>query len=139
LTGAQALINSQWQNGEHPYWRKLVGDGFIQHNIVRKSSETSQIELVPGKAAWEIIQQFGPEAAYIFLIFSSYATDSEKPWEQVIRLKGTDLIKLLGWDRRTDITLGQKLKKIGNLAELVCSLSVLVVCQLNFAWFYDGI
>lgn len=126
LTGAQALINSQWQNGEYPYWRKLVGDGFIQHNIVRKSSETSQIELVPGKAAWEIIQQFGPEAAYILLIFSSYATDSEKPWEQVIRLKGTDLIKLFGWDRRTDITLGQKLKKIGNLAELVCSLSVLV-------------
>jgi DNA-binding transcriptional regulator YiaG len=126
LTGAQALINSQWQNDEYPYWRKLVGDGFIQHNIVRKSSETSQIELVPGKAAWEIIQQFGPEAAYILLIFSSYATDSEKPWEQVIRLKGTDLIKLFGWDRRTDITLGQKLKKIGNLAELVCSLSVLV-------------
>lgn len=126
LTGAQALINNQWEDGEYPYWKKLVGEGFIQHNIVRQSPSTQQIELVPGKAAWEIIQQFGPEAAYVLLIFSSYATDSEQPWEQQIRIKGTDLIKLFGWDRRTDIALGQKLKKIGNLVELVCSLSVLV-------------
>lgn len=126
LTGAQALINNQWEDGEYPYWRKLVGEGFIQHNIVRQSPSNQQIELVPGKAAWEIIQQFGPEAAYVLLIFSSYATDSEKPWEQQIRLKGTDLIRLFGWDKRTDITLGQKLKKIGSLVELVCSLSVLI-------------
>jgi hypothetical protein len=126
LTGAQALINSQWEDGEYPYWRKLVGEGFIQHNIVRQSPTSQQFELVPGKAAWEIIQQFGPEAAYVLLIFSSYATDSDEPWEQQIRLRGTDLIKLFGWDRRTDITLGQKLKKIGHLVELVCSLSVLI-------------
>jgi Helix-turn-helix len=126
LTGAQALINSQWEDGEYPYWKKLVGDGFIQHNIVRQSSTNQQFELVPGKAAWEIIQQFGPEAAYVLLIFSSYATDSDKPWEQQIRLKGTDLIKLFGWDKRTDINLGQKLKKIGHLVELVCSLSVFI-------------
>lgn len=126
LTGAQALINSQWEDGEYPYWQKLVGDGFIQHNIVRQSSTNQQFELVPGKAAWEIIQQFGPEAAYVLLIFSSYATDSAEPWEQQIRLKGTDLIKLFGWDKRTDINLGQKLKKIGHLVELVCSLSVFI-------------
>lgn len=126
LTGAQALINSQWEDGEYPHWKKLVGDGFIQHNIVRQSSSSQQFELVPGKAAWEIIQQFGPEAAYVLLIFSSYATDSDHPWEQQIRLKGTDLIRLFGWDKRTDITLGQKLKKIGHLVELVCSLSVFI-------------
>lgn len=126
LTGAQALINSQWEDGEYPYWKKLVGEGFIQHQIVRQSPSKQQIELVPGKAAWEIIQQFGPEAAYVFLIFSSYATDSEEPWAEQIRLKGTDLIRLFGWDKRTDITIAQKLKKIGHLVELVCSLSVLV-------------
>jgi hypothetical protein len=126
LTGAQALINSQWEDGEYPYWRKLVGEGFIQHNIVRQSPSSQQIELVPSKAAWEIIQQFGPEAAYVLLIFSSYATETDEPWEQQIRLKGTDLVKLFGWDKRTDITLGQKLKKIRNLVELVCSLSVLI-------------
>lgn len=39
LTGAQALINGQWEDDEenYPYWRKLVGEGFIQHNIVRPS------------------------------------------------------------------------------------------------------
>ena len=105
---------------------EVVGDGFIQHNIVRQSSTSQQFELVPGKAAWEIIQQFGPEAAYVLLIFSSYATDSDEPWEQQIRLKGTDLIRLFGWDKRTDINLGQKLKKIGHLVELVCSLSVFI-------------
>lgn len=126
LTGAQALINSQWEDGEYPYWKKLVGEGFIQHQIVRQSPSNQQMELVPGKAAWEIIQQFGPEAAYVFLIFSSYATDSEEPWAEQIRLKGTDLIRLFGWHKRTDITIAQKLKKIGHLVELVCSLSVLV-------------
>lgn len=126
LTGAQALINSQWEDsGEYPYWNKSVGEGFIQHQIVRQSP-SKQIELVPGKAAWEIIQQFGPEAAYVFLIFSSYATDSEEPWAEQIRLNGTDLIRLFGWDKRTDITIAQKLKKIGHLVELVCSLSVLI-------------
>jgi hypothetical protein len=126
LTGAQALINSQWEDGDYPYWKKLVGEGFIQHQIVRQSPSNQQIELVPRKAAWDIIQQFGPEAAYVFLIFSSYATDSEEPWAEQIRLKGTDLIRLFGWDKRTDITIAQKLKKIGHLVELVCSLSVLV-------------
>jgi hypothetical protein len=126
LTGAQALINSQWEDGEYPHWKKLVGEGFIQHQIVRQSPSNHQIELVPRKAAWDIIQQFGPEAAYVFLIFSSYATDSEEPWAEQIRLKGTDLIRLFGWDKRTDITIAQKLKKIGHLVELVCSLSVLV-------------
>ena len=126
LTGAQALINSQWEDGEYPYWRKLVGDGFIQHNIVRQSPSNQQIEMVPGKAAWEIIQQFGPEAAYVLLIFAAYATDAEQPWKQQIRLKGTDLVKLFGWDKRTDLNLAQKLRKIGHLVELVCSLSVLI-------------
>jgi Helix-turn-helix len=126
LTGAQALINSQWEDGgDHPYWNKSVGEGFIQHQIVRQSP-SKQIELVPSKAAWEIIQQFGPEAAYVFLIFSSYAADSEEAWAEQIRLKGTDLIRLFGWDKRTDITIAQKLKKIGHLVELVCSLSVLI-------------
>lgn len=126
LTGAQALINSQWEDGEYPHWKKLVGEGFIQHQIVRQSPSNQQIEMVPRKAAWDIIQQFGPEAAYVFLIFSSYATDSEEPWAEQIRLKGTDLIRLFGWDKRTDLTIAQKLKKIGHLVELVCSLSVLV-------------
>jgi hypothetical protein len=126
LTGAQALINNQWEDGEYPYWKKLVGEGFIQHNIVRQIPSTQQIELVPGKAAWEIIQQFGPEAAYVLLIFSSYATETDRPWEQQIHLRGTDLVRLFGWDKRTDITVGQKLKKIGRLVELVCSLSVLI-------------
>jgi hypothetical protein len=126
LTEAQALINSQWEDsGGYPHWNKSVGEGFIQHQIVRQSP-SKQIELVPGKAAWEIIQQFGPEAAYVFLIFSSYATDSEEAWAEQIRLKGTDLIRLFGWDKRTDITIAQKLKKIGHLVELVCSLSVLI-------------
>jgi predicted XRE-type DNA-binding protein len=126
LTGAQALINSQWEDDEYPYWRKLVGDGFIQHNIVRQNPGTPQIDLVPGKAAWNVIQQFSPEAAYILLIFSAHATDSDEPWKQQIRLRGTDLIKLLGLSDRTDLTIASKLKRIRNLVELVCSLSVLV-------------
>lgn len=126
ITGAQALINSHWKDGEYPYWRKLIGDGFIEHQIIRQNPETTRIELVPGKAAWEIIQQFGPEAAYIFLIFAAHATDLEKPWEGHILIKGSNLIRLYGWDKRTDLSLGKKLKRIGSLIELVCRLSVCI-------------
>jgi hypothetical protein len=123
-TGAQALINQQWQDGEYPVWRQRVEDGFIEHQIIRQNPETQQIELVPGKAAWEIIQQFGPEAAYVFLIFAAHATDHATPWQDYIQLKGSELIQLYGWEKRTDLSISTKLEKIRSFVELVCGLSV---------------
>ena len=35
LTGAQALINSQWQNDEYPYWRKLYSTR-LKNGLSRK-------------------------------------------------------------------------------------------------------
>jgi hypothetical protein len=126
IISTQTLPHSQWQDSDYPYWKQLLGNDCIQQPIIHQSLETNFLELFPSKAAWEMSQQFGPEAAYMFLIFSAYSTHSEKPWEERIQLNGTDLVKLIGWDKRTDLAPGIKLKKIQNLVELTCSLSVLV-------------
>jgi hypothetical protein len=121
------LSNSPWSEEEDsPNWQPFTENSLIEHQIVRQNPETNRLELIPSKAAWEISQQFGLEAAYIFLTIAAHATHSPKPWEESIQLNGTDLVNLLGWDKRTDLKSGTKLNKIQSLVELTCSLSVLV-------------
>jgi hypothetical protein len=130
IVDTQAIPNNQWRNGEYPGWKDFIDNSFINHQIISQHPETARIELIPGKAAWEIMQQFGPEAAYIFMVFVAQATDLEKSWEGSIQVKGSHLLKLYSWDNYQDLTLDKKLKRIGSLVELVCRLSV-SICNIN--------
>ena len=131
VVGTQSIINNQWKIDEYTGWQEFIGNSFIEHQIVAQNPETNRIELIPGKAAWEIMQQFGLEAAYIFMVFAAQATDAEKPWESSIQVKGSHLLKLYSWDNYQDLTLDKKLKRIGSLVELVCRLAV-CICNINF-------
>jgi hypothetical protein len=130
LTGVQACLGAElWEDVDGiPRFRRFFGKGFIEHNIIQHHPETNRLELVAGNAAWEIIHQLGLETAYIFLLFASYATDMEKPWEGTFSFKATDVINmgLFNWNKRSDLTLGQKLKKLGELAQQVASLSIAI-------------
>ena len=108
LSGAQACLGKTlWDDIEGaPCFRRFFGQGFIEHNIIKENPETNRIELVAGNAAWEIIQKFNPEVAYMFLVFASCATDLDQPWSGAFTIKGTDLIKTFGWSNRTDLSLG---------------------------------
>jgi hypothetical protein len=124
IDDSKQISSNTWKDGDYSFWRKLVGDSFIEHQIICQNPETKWIELVPSKAAWESIQQLGPEATHMLLIFATSATDSTPPWKNQIQLKGTELVKLLGWDNRTDLTLDSKFKRIGSLVQLICGLSI---------------
>jgi hypothetical protein len=128
LSGAQACLGTTlWDDIEGvPCFRRFFGQGFIEHNIIKENPETNRLELIAGNAAWEIIQKFNPEVAYMFLVFASCATDLEQPWSGAFTIKGTDLIKTFGWSNRTDLSLGKKLKKLGLLAQQVAHLSITI-------------
>jgi hypothetical protein len=130
LTGVQACFGAElWENLDGvPRFRRFFGKGFIEHNIIKHHLETNRLELVAGNAAWEIINQLGIETAYMFLLFASYATDLERPWEGMFSFKATDVIRMgiFNWQKRSDLNLSQKLKKLGKLAQQVASLSVAI-------------
>jgi hypothetical protein len=130
LTGVQACFGAElWEDVDGiPRFRRFFGKGFIEHNIIQHHPETNRLELVAGNAAWEIINQLGLETAYMFLLFASYATDMERPWEGTFSFKATDVINmgLFNWNKRSDLSLGQKLKKLGELAQQVASLSIAI-------------
>jgi hypothetical protein len=128
LSGAQACLGKTlWDDIEGvPCFRRFFGQGFIEHNIIKENPETNRLELIAGNAAWEIIQKFNPEVAYMFLVFASCATDLEQPWSGAFTIRGTDLIKTFGWSNRTDLSLGKKLKKLGTIAQQVAHLSITI-------------
>lgn len=117
----------EWQAPELLAWRSWIGDSFIEHQILEQSLETQRLELIPGKAAWEVLQQLGPEAAYLFLIFAAYASDADRPWQDQIRLTGSELLRFYGWNQQDDSTPGGTLKRISSLVQMVCGLSVAIV------------
>lgn len=126
-TGGPPPVNREWQAPELLAWRSWIGDSFIEHQILEQSPETQRLELIPGKAAWEVLQQLGPEAAYLFLIFAAYASDADCPWQEQIRLTGSELLRFYGWDQQDDSTPGGTLKRISSLVQMVCGLSVAIV------------
>ena len=60
----------------------------------------------------EIIDKYGIDTAKLHLILAVHACRQEKPWDSKFVLKGTDLIEDLGWYKRTDLTISEKLRKI---------------------------
>ncbi|MGI0489784.1 helix-turn-helix domain-containing protein [Pantanalinema rosaneae CENA516] len=125
--GSVSPVQREWQAPELLAWRSWIGDSFIEHQILEHSPETQRLELIPGKAAWEVLQQLGPEAAYLFLIFAAYASDTDRPWQGQIRLTGSELLRFYGWNQHDDLTPGGALKRISSLVQMVCGLSVAIV------------
>ena len=131
LSAIQGLIREDlWESGEdnRPTFRKQFSQGrCVEHYILDADPFSQYPERLAQKAAWKIIRQFGLPAAYIHLILAAYAMEQQRPWLEVIRLNGSDLIKTLGMDRRTDLSKSQKLNEIAEQAQLVGSLGVWVV------------
>ena len=119
LQGAPSL-------GRYPHWHQVVGESFLEHQITRHDLVSQQPDLVLAKAAWKILQQFGIETAYVFLVLADRATALRHPWEEIFELQGTELLQRPIWERETGAGLGNQLRKIGNLVQLVCQLSLLV-------------
>lgn len=115
----QERMRSTWNYGN--------GEIFLEHQVIQQKTETRHIDLIPGKATWEIMQQLGPEAAYLVLLFAASASDLEPAWKGRIQIHASRLIKLYGWDRKNHWTTTEKFKRISSLVQLVCGLPMSII------------
>jgi transcriptional regulator with XRE-family HTH domain len=125
-TGQYESLQLPLQSTGYAYWRQIVGETFLEHQIIPHDRASQRVEIVLGKAAWQILQQFGAEAAYVFLLLAAKATRTRNPWEELVELNTQDLLSLDIWEKDADQVVGRRLRTIGNLVELVCNLSLLV-------------
>jgi DNA-binding transcriptional regulator YiaG len=93
---------------------------YIEHYI----SNSGDIELLPLEQAEQIIDKFGFNTVKLHLIFAAHTMNQSKPWDSKFSLKASDVIKYLGWDKRTDLPLHQKLNEIAKTAFILDCLLV---------------
>ncbi|MUG96984.1 helix-turn-helix domain-containing protein [Scytonema sp. UIC 10036] len=116
-------INSQikkeevWQPNEDgraysQHKAKENSKNYIEHYI----TTPGDITLLPWNEALQIIDKFGFTSAKLHLIFAAYTMKQERPWESLFVLNASDLIKEMGWDKRTDLPKHQKLLEIAKTA-----------------------
>ncbi|WP_293198857.1 MULTISPECIES: hypothetical protein [unclassified Microcoleus] len=108
------------------------GVGYFQHrakgnpnNIIEHYIATpDDITLLPLDEAMQIINKFGLTAAKLHLIFAAHIMRQEEPWKSLFTLEGSDLIKEMGWDKRTDLPVSQKLNEIAKTAYALGCLAI---------------
>lgn len=125
VSATRAVVpDSPWEdaNGLARFVHTSPKDAYnrIEHYI----TGPGDIQVLPWNEAKQIIDKFGFETAKLQFIFAAYATQLERPWEGRFTLRGTDVINLLGWERRTDLTLPEKFQHIAQHASLLDSLLV---------------
>ncbi|MDJ0733250.1 MAG: helix-turn-helix transcriptional regulator [Nostocaceae cyanobacterium] len=94
----------------------------IEHYV----SSPGDITILPWNEAKQIIDKFGLDTAKLHLIFAAYCMNSDKPWNSRFYLKASDIIKYLGWDKRTDLSKGKRLNEVAKLAFVLGCLLVKV-------------
>lgn len=107
------------------YFQRRFGKGrYVEFYIMNQQEQ--QPEPITSQAEHEIQERYGVMAARLHAIFATYATRQNRPWEESFCLRGSDLIKYLGLDRRKDMTKSQKLRAIADLAWIVGTLGAVV-------------
>ncbi len=93
---------------------------YIEHYI----SSPGDIEILPWEQAEQIIDKFGFNTVKLHLIFAAHTMNQPVPWSGKFSLKASDVIKYLGWDKRTDLPVHQKLNEIAKAAFVLDCLLV---------------
>jgi hypothetical protein len=107
-------------------WRHVVGDVFLEHSVVQGDESTQRVAVVLARIAWAILQQYGMETAYVFLLLAMRSTISSDPWEEMVEIRGRELLELNIWDPDQELSWSKRLKRLGQLVEMVCNLSLLL-------------
>lgn len=110
------LRDDFWQqdnsNGIAYYRQESHGNSnnYIEHYI----SSSEDIQVLPWDSARQIIDKFGFNTVLLQLLFAAHAVKCLRPWESEFSLSGKDIIRELGWENRTDISLHSKLLELAN-------------------------
>ena len=93
---------------------------YIEHYI----TDPGDIALLPWEAAEQIINKFGFDTVKLQMIFAAKAMDQDEPWNSTFRLRATDIVQLLGWDRNHNTSLPEKRNIIASAAHALSCLLV---------------
>ena len=80
-------------------WDSLLPPAFLEHTITELDPETDRPEVLLGKILWEILQQFGPDDAYLFLALITKAGETLHPWQSPLTLNADEIPNILGWEK----------------------------------------
>lgn len=94
------------------YKAKGNPNNYIEHYI----TGPGDVRLLPWEQAEQIIDKFGFNTVKLHLIFAAHTMNHLEPWKNKFTLKGSDIIRELGWDRRNDLATYEKLNEIANTA-----------------------
>ncbi|MBD2104121.1 helix-turn-helix transcriptional regulator [Leptolyngbya sp. FACHB-261] len=102
---------------------KTSSQNYIEHYI----TTPGDITMLPWEAAEQIIDKFGFNTVKLHLIFAAHTMQQREPWKSSFTLKASNIVKELGWDRRTDLLLSQKLNEVAKAAYILDCLVVKAV------------
>lgn len=119
------LRTDLWQQypsgvGYYKHQAKSNPSNIIEHYI----TTPGDITLLPLNEAVQIIDKFGLTAAKLHLIFAAHVMRQEEPWKSLFTLESSDLIKEMGWDKRTDLPRSQKLNEVAKTAFALGCLAI---------------
>lgn len=112
----------QDENGLGYFQHRAKGnpDNYVEHYI----SSPGDVEILPWEQAEQIIDKFGFTTVKLHLLFAAHTMNQSEPWKSGFVLKGTTILKELGWDRRTDIPVHEKLSEVAKAAFVLDCLLV---------------
>ncbi len=73
-------------------------------------------DILAWEAALQVIDLMGIDAAKLQLVFASHLFNQHNPFQSNFSLKGTEIIKQIGWDKKHRLTVSEKLAGIASIA-----------------------
>ncbi|PHV60990.1 hypothetical protein [Cyanobacterium aponinum] len=134
-SGVKALRDRKWGKddlGKACYVHKKAdnSDSYITHYI-RDFNDSEEIASLPHSEAIQILEKFGVYPALLHLILAVHFYKQPDPTTAILMLRGTDLIKDLGLDKRKDLTKEQKLARVYETITAVRSLLIKAKWTVN--------
>lgn len=119
------LRKDKWRqapNGIAYFHHQAKGNpnNYIEHYI----TSPGDVEILPWEQAEQIIDKFGFNTVKLHLIFAAHTMNQPIPWESKFSLQASDVAKYLGWDKRTDLPIHEKLQEIAKTAFILDCLLV---------------
>jgi DNA-binding transcriptional regulator YiaG len=73
-------------------------------------------DILAWEAALQVIDLMGIDAAKLQLVFASHLFNQHNPFQSNFSLKGTEIIKQIGWDKKHRLTVSEKLAELASIA-----------------------
>jgi DNA-binding transcriptional regulator YiaG len=126
-SGVKALRDPNWDKntkGEAYYTHSKYDKPNCKITHYLKDWSKEELAYLPHSEAIQILEKFGVYPALLHLIFAVHFYSNSNPTQTELKLKGTDLIKDLGFDKRTDLSIHDKLIKVNEILTAVKSLII---------------